>query len=145
VQIPSNEKMKNSSPEGIMSASNLRKAAGPEQAPAVIDEVHLGRMTLGDRGLEREILQIFMRQTAIMLERIAGAEPAFAAATAHTLVGSARGIGAWRVAQAAEHLERAAIAATTAAEREEAIEKLKAATLEASAAIGARLSGASRG
>jgi HPt (histidine-containing phosphotransfer) domain-containing protein len=127
-----------------MSASSPRKVAGSERPAATIDEIHLDRMTLGDRGLEREILEIFVRQTAIMLERIAGAEPALTAATAHTLVGSARGIGAWRVAQAAEHLERAAGLASNAVERDEAVEDLKAATLEAIAAISARLSGALR-
>jgi len=124
-----------------MSAASARKAAIPEEAPAVIDEVHLGRMTLGDRGLEREILEIFVRQTSIMLDRIAGAGPAMMAATAHTLVGSARGIGAWRVAQAAERLELTATAASSAVERNEAVEDLKAATLEASAVIGTLLSG----
>ena len=48
-----------------------------------------------------------MRQTTIMLNRIAGADPPLAAAAAHTLKGSARGIGAWRVARAAELLEQA--------------------------------------
>ena len=122
-----------------MCAMSVRKSAGLEQTPAVIDEVHLGRMTLGDRGLEREILEIFVRQTAIMLGRIAGAGPALMAATAHTVVGSARGIGAWRVAQAAERLERAAAAASDPEVRDEAVEDLKAAMLEASAVIGARL------
>jgi HPt (histidine-containing phosphotransfer) domain-containing protein len=128
--------------ENVMAASIQRRTTGLDPDQAVIDEVHLGRMTLGDRALEREILEIFVRQAAIMLERIAGAEPALAAASAHTLTGSARGIGAWRVARAAERLERAAREASGAADRDEAIEDLKAATLEASAAIGARLSGA---
>jgi HPt (histidine-containing phosphotransfer) domain-containing protein len=128
-----------------MCAVSVRKSAGLEQAPAVIDEIHLGRMTLGDRGLEREILEIFVRQTAIMLGRIVGAGPAFMAATAHTVLGSARGIGAWRVAQAAERLERAAAVASNPKEREEAVEELKVAMLEASAVIGARLTGGSRG
>ena len=74
----------------------------------VIDENHLGRMTLGDRRLEREVLELFLRQTTIMLNRVIGAEPPLAAAAAHTLKGSARGIGAWRVARAAELLEQAA-------------------------------------
>jgi HPt (histidine-containing phosphotransfer) domain-containing protein len=78
-----------------------------------IDQVHLERMTLGDRSLEREVLEIFARQTAMTLERIAGAGPARTAAAAHTLKGSARGIGAWRVAQAAERLEPAAPARPT--------------------------------
>lgn len=124
-----------------MCAVSVRKLAGLEQTPAVIDEVHLGRMTLGDRGLEREILEIFVRQTAIMLGRMAGAGPALMAATAHTVMGSASGIGAWRVAQAAERLERAASAASDPEEQDEAVEDLKAAMLEASAAIGARLTG----
>ena len=33
-------------------------------------------MTLGDRGLEREVLAIFARQTVLMLERMAGVDPA---------------------------------------------------------------------
>jgi HPt (histidine-containing phosphotransfer) domain-containing protein len=98
-------------------------------------------MTLGDRALEREVLQIFTRQTTLMLERIAGAEPALAAAAAHTLKGSARGIGAWRVAEAAERLESAAGAPSGEAEVEAAIDGLRAAAIEASAAIAARLKG----
>ena len=68
-----------------------------------------------------------------MLGRIAGAEPALAAAAAHTLMGSARGIGAWRVARAAERLERAT-GEGSEDDVEEAIAELKAASLEASAA-----------
>ncbi len=105
----------------------------------IIDEEHLGRMTLGDRRLEREVLQIFVRQTAVMLGRIADGEPDVAAAAAHTLTGSARGIGAWRVARAAEQLERASGEGSDG-KFSEAIAELKAASLEASAAIGARLS-----
>jgi HPt (histidine-containing phosphotransfer) domain-containing protein len=103
----------------------------------ILDEAHLEQMTLGDRGLEREVLQIFVRQSAIVMGRITGAEPALVAAAAHTLTGSARGIGAWRVAQAAERLERASSTGKDALN--EAIAELKAASGEASAAIGARL------
>jgi HPt (histidine-containing phosphotransfer) domain-containing protein len=127
-----------------MTASNLSAAAESDGKPSAIDEDHLARMTLGDRRLEREVLEIFVRQTAIMLDRIMGAEPALAAAAAHTLKGSARGIGAWRVARAAEHLENAANADGNAGgghDLVEAIEELKTASLEASAAIGARLTG----
>ena len=77
-----------------MTAPSALSAAGSDRQCAVIDDDHLSRMTLGDRRLEREVLEIFVRQTVIMLERIAGAEPALAAAAAHTLTGSARGIGA---------------------------------------------------
>lgn len=122
-----------------MSAVSLSAAADYRPGPEIIDGGHLERMTLGDRRLEREVLELFVRQTGIMLGRIAGAEPALAAAAAHTLKGSACGIGAWRVARAAECLERAAAAHRGEAELEDAIAELKAASLEASAAIAARL------
>lgn len=117
-----------------MSASDGRSA---------IDDDHLQRMTLGDQRLEREVLQIFVRQSAIMLGRICSAQPGAAGMAAHTLVGSARGIGAWRVAGAAERLERAS---RDGGEEQiaDAIAELKAASLEATAAIGARLAEPSR-
>jgi HPt (histidine-containing phosphotransfer) domain-containing protein len=127
-----------------MAAVNLKKVRDPDQTPAVLDEAHLARMTLGDRQLECDVLQIFVRQAAMMIERIAMAEPPLAAAAAHTLVGSARGIGAWRVARAAERLEQACLGASRALECEVAIDELKAAALEASAVIGTRLTGVLR-
>lgn len=124
-----------------MAASSLLRTASRDQATVAIDEDHLARMTLGDRGLEREVLQIFARQTVMILERIACSETAFAAAAAHTLKGSARGVGAWRVAQAAERVEEAAgVGGGGAGAMQAAIVELEAASLEARAAIGARLS-----
>ena len=127
-----------------MTASRLQPAAGSDRKPTVIDENHLGRMTLGDRRLEREVLELFLRQTTIMLDRIVGAAPPLAAAAAHTLKGSARGIGAWRVARAAELLEQAAGGDgredNDEHDLDEAIAELQAASLEAGAAIGIRLS-----
>jgi HPt (histidine-containing phosphotransfer) domain-containing protein len=116
--------------------------AGTVAAEPIIDEAHLEQMTLGDRGLEREVLQIFVRQAAIMMGRITGAEPALVATAAHTLTGSARGIGAWRVAHAAERLEHASSTGIEALN--EAIAELKAASHEASAAIGVRLANPAR-
>jgi HPt (histidine-containing phosphotransfer) domain-containing protein len=109
------------------------------ERPLTIDEIHLERMTLGDRSLEREVLEIFARQTTMTLERIAGAGRARAAAAAHTLKGSARGIGAWRVAQAAERLEAAAAGTGDEAAMIAAIAELEAASFEARLAIGVRL------
>jgi HPt (histidine-containing phosphotransfer) domain-containing protein len=122
-----------------MNAVSMSAAAESERKPSVIDATHLARMTLGDRGLEREVLELFVRQTTIILDRIARAEPAIAAAAAHTLKGSARGIGAWRVARAAEMVEEAARTGASDDETEEATVELKAASLEASVAIAARL------
>jgi len=128
-----------------MTASSLSTSPGSDRKPTVIDDQHLESMTLGDRRLEREVLEIFVRQTAIMLDRIVAAQPARAAAAAHTLTGSARGIGAWRVARAAELLEHAAgkkvLGDVAVEDLSEAVAELKAASLEACAAIGARLSG----
>src|SRR5579863_7158647 len=109
-----------------------------EQKPPIIDADHLQRMTFGDRSLEREVLQIFVRQTTLMLQRIVGAKPGCAAAAAHTLKGSARGIGAWCVGQAAEHLEEAA-SRGDARGLEASIAELEAACAEARAAIAALL------
>jgi HPt (histidine-containing phosphotransfer) domain-containing protein len=124
-----------------VSISSVRAATTDgDRKPTVIDETHLERMTLGDRRLEREVLELFVRQTTIMLGRIVGADQALAAAAAHTLKGSARGVGAWRVARAAELVESAAAGESDGSAMEEAVTELKAASLEASAAIGARLS-----
>lgn len=83
----------------------------PDSAP--IDRRHLTQMTFGEQSLEREVLELFDRQAAMLIGRMRGVEGAMvagavAAAMAHTLKGSARGIGAWRVAEAAEAVEIAA-------------------------------------
>lgn len=119
-----------------MTAARLSASPGQEQKLATLDQDHLGRMTLGDRRLEHEVLEIFARQNSLILSRIAGAEPGLVAAAAHTLKGSARGVGAWRVARAAERLEQAATEADEDAMKA-AIAELKAASLEVCAAIAA--------
>jgi len=85
----------------------LHQMVSPPLAPddQAIDLQHLFQMTLGDRGLQREVLQLFDRQADMLLARIRAADPAATAALAHIIKGSARGIGAWQVATAAECLE----------------------------------------
>jgi HPt (histidine-containing phosphotransfer) domain-containing protein len=102
----------------------------PDDRP--IDLVHLARTTLGDRALEREVLQLFDRQSSILIGRMRTAQPAAVAALAHTLKGSARGIGAWRVARAAELLELAGASGQATAD---ALDGLTAASDEARAVI----------
>ena len=99
-----------------MTALALKEMPSPALAPSddVIDLNHLSRMTLGERSLEREVLELFGRQAEILLPRIAAGSQTFAAA-AHTLKGSALGIGAWRVARAAEAVELAGVASMQAA------------------------------
>lgn len=91
----------------------VEHASAPPLAPIEqpIDLGHLARMTLGDASLEREVLQLFGRQADMLVTRMQTAAPAVVAAAAHTLKGSARGIGAWQVAEAAEKVERATCAA----------------------------------
>ena len=86
----------------LMEISSDTARSAPERA---VDLVHLARMTLGDRSLEREVLQLFARQASMLLGRMQGAEAETIAALAHTLRGSAQGLGAWRVASAAEWVE----------------------------------------
>jgi HPt (histidine-containing phosphotransfer) domain-containing protein len=121
--------------------TKIRGAAdfSPELTDRVLDEGHLRRMTLGDQSLEREVLQVFARQITLMLRRIARAEPGHAAAAAHTLKGSACGLGAWRVANAAERLEQAAAGSGNISE---AIAELEVAGGEVRGAIEARLQNA---
>jgi len=80
-------------------------AAGSE---AAIDLVHLERMTLGEKSLAHEVLRLFDSQASALLAHIVRANAETAGALAHTLKGSARGIGAWQVARTAEQFEIAA-------------------------------------
>jgi HPt (histidine-containing phosphotransfer) domain-containing protein len=69
-----------------------------------IELEHLRRMTLGDAGLEREVLGMFARQASQLAAALATVPPE-TSAMVHTLKGSARAIGAVRVAEAAAALE----------------------------------------
>jgi HPt (histidine-containing phosphotransfer) domain-containing protein len=72
-----------------------------------VDFNHLRRYTMGDRQLEKEVLDLFLGQlpeTISALNR-ASTERDWRIA-AHTLKGSGRAVGAWRVARLAEHAER---------------------------------------
>lgn len=76
----------------------------PIDGPLDLD--HLSRMTLGDAELEQEVLAMFAEQ-AVRLMAAMAALPVEAGGLAHKLKGSARGIGAFAVADAAASLETA--------------------------------------
>ena len=117
-------------------AVNIYERAQPEALEvAVLDRDHLARMTFGDRSLEREVLQLFDRQSELLLERMRASEPAAIATLAHTLKGSAVGIGATRVASAAAEVE--ATARARPGECSRAIDELAQAVKEARAEISA--------
>jgi HPt (histidine-containing phosphotransfer) domain-containing protein len=73
---------------------------------ALFDAGHLARYTLGDAALEREVLAMFVDQAEAQRDRLAAAadERQWREA-AHTLKGAARGIGAFRLGDAAARLE----------------------------------------
>lgn len=88
-----------------------RAQAGEKAQPeapdrTIFDREHLAQYTGGDRALERELVGLFLGQFAPMraqLDETASAEDwKFAA---HTLKGSARSIGAPRIAALTEKLE----------------------------------------
>ena len=98
-----------------------------------IDRAHLARMTFGDRNLEREVLELFDRQAALLIERMRGGDPAAIATHAHTLKGSAANIGAGAVARDAGAAELAA--ARSPGECSLAIDRLAQAVDQARALI----------
>ena len=114
----------------------------PHAPPRAIDREHFARMSAGDRALEREVLALFARQAGLLVARMDGVAPACLATLAHTLKGSARGIGAWAVARAADALEDAAGPHGSPAAVALAIAELRAAVAEARADIAAWLGGA---
>jgi HPt (histidine-containing phosphotransfer) domain-containing protein len=87
------------------SGTSIKMVPSPAAAPPAIDMEHLSHMTLGERGLEIEVLRLFERQADLLLARMREVGPEGVATLAHTLSGSAKGIGAWRVAAAAEATE----------------------------------------
>jgi len=74
---------------------------------APIDHGHLSRYTLGNRALELEVLGLFASEAPRTLARLAviaeceGAGGKAWADVCHTLKGSARAVGAFKVAEAA--------------------------------------------
>ena len=84
---------------------------GSAHGYAVLDRAHLTRITFNDPSLERDVLQLFERQAELLMQRMRKSAPCAVATLAHTLKGSAVGIGASRVAQAAAVAELAASSA----------------------------------
>jgi HPt (histidine-containing phosphotransfer) domain-containing protein len=71
-----------------------------------LDLVHLAKYTFGDRGLETELLGLFRSQAGIYVTRLETAATAKEwRDAAHSLKGSARGLGAWGLGDLAEDIE----------------------------------------
>ncbi|MCC2688400.1 MAG: Hpt protein [Rhizobiaceae bacterium] len=70
-----------------------------------VDLAHLSRQTMGDRELEREVLQLFVQQAEAVRTRILEAEIGERLFLAHGLKGSAMNIGAYAIAECAGKIE----------------------------------------
>ncbi|MFC4349649.1 Hpt domain-containing protein [Kordiimonas lipolytica] len=71
----------------------------------VLDRKHLVGYTGGDEYLARDVLKIFLENAPLYLDTLEAAEGEGWRSSAHKLKGAARGIGAWRMARAAERAE----------------------------------------
>jgi len=118
-----------------ISVQDRDEAAAPARGERLcsrpIDLVYLARFTLGNRALEREVLELFATQAPLYLAqlRTAADDRAWHMA-AHTLKGSASAVGAWKAAAAAEAAE-ACTGADSVARRAAAIARLEPLLAEA--------------
>jgi HPt (histidine-containing phosphotransfer) domain-containing protein len=81
----------------------------------ILDLSHLAAQTGGDHALQREILTLFVRQSREILALLGNdaALPQASADLAHKLKGSARTVGAFGLAKAAEAVETGLLASDT--------------------------------
>lgn len=70
-----------------------------------IDLTHLSKQTMGDRDLERDVLGLFAEQVKTVRKQIGKAEIKERLFLAHALKGSARGVGAFAIAECACAIE----------------------------------------
>jgi hypothetical protein len=128
-------------PQALMGKGMPQAALMPDDdltAPfSAIDLDHLGRMSFHDETLARELLELFDRQAVVLVARMRRGEGGDMVMLAHTLKGSATGIGAWGVARAAAACEHAAEGSP--AERALALDALGVAVEEARAEIAGML------
>jgi HPt (histidine-containing phosphotransfer) domain-containing protein len=81
-------------------------SAAPRNRHRPVDLAHLSQQTLGDRGLEQEVLQLFVQQALSVRDQIVEAAKAERLQLAHGLKGSARGVGAFAVADCLAEIEK---------------------------------------
>ena len=82
--------------------------SNPANSSEIIDIVHLDQYTLGDQGLQKELLQLFRIQLKDQVnEMMACASEINWKSSCHLLKGASRAVGAWQISQIAEALEEA--------------------------------------
>jgi HPt (histidine-containing phosphotransfer) domain-containing protein len=98
-------------------------------AAKTLDLEHLSAQAAGDKMLMQQVLGLFLEHAETVLEALAAArEPKAWHDHAHSLKGSAKGVGCWAVADAAFAAEQSPLDLAT-------IPPLRAAFAEARAAI----------
>lgn len=120
---------------GTFATIAVREVLAVTRVDCPVDHAHLARYTFGNKALELEVLQLFADQAPEYLSqlRAATSEKAWRDA-AHTIKGSARAVGAMRVADKAERAE-ALRASPDAVARARAVAALDEALAEARAHI----------
>jgi HPt (histidine-containing phosphotransfer) domain-containing protein len=124
---------------GRVEKCGFEKRRRVRQAPPTLDFSHLVRQTAGDPALQREILALFVAQSAEILAPLRDAATLAPARAdlAHKLRGSAQAVGAFALAQETEAAEAEFRAGRHGAA---ALERLSAAADVALAAIRSHLS-----
>lgn len=95
----------------MLTAQDLEPAKNSSEnsdtcAASPIDHTHLSRYTMGDVDLEREVLALFLDTLTKMTENLNEARDSRDwAEAAHTLKGSSRAVGAWKLAALMENAE----------------------------------------
>lgn len=124
-----------------MTRLHQRPEAAQDAEPAPIDRAHLARYTLGDAALEREILELFLAHLPNTIRDLGlAATDRDWHMAAHALKGSARAVGAWRLAREAEAAERLGGTADRAA-ADAAIARIAEASVEVSSHIATIVTG----
>ena len=91
---------------GMVCKSDVIEACRNSGREKPLDLVHLSTMTMGDAGLERELLGMFAAQMPGYLEQARDCRgPIEVERLMHTIKGAARGIGAFKLAELAKCFE----------------------------------------
>jgi HPt (histidine-containing phosphotransfer) domain-containing protein len=85
-----------------------RKTAWPDAPERLrpLDLAHLYRQTMGNRALEIEILDMFVKQLTSSMAAFAKADASERKRLAHALKGTGRSVGAFPLADIAERIEK---------------------------------------
>ncbi|MDZ5696980.1 Hpt domain-containing protein [Chelativorans sp. M5D2P16] len=90
-----------------------------------IDLTHLSRQTLGDTVLEQEVLGLFVEQAVTVRDALSNSDTQSRRQLAHSLVGSARAVGAFALANCAAAVEKAPFSPSLSERLGELVEEVR--------------------